>query len=121
MNVAQMLAHCAAAMEMALGETPNLPRHPLGRIFGRRALNGFIVKGKPLKQGEPTHPSVIVSDARDFEIERQRLEGAIGRFVNGKPAACTQHPHFFFGPMTPVEWATFMYVHLDHHLRQFAV
>lgn len=23
--------------------------------------------------------------------------------------------------MTPVEWSTFLYVHLDHHLRQFAV
>ena len=121
MDVAQMLAHCALAMEMALGETANLPRHPLGRLFGRRALNRFVVQGKRLKQGEPTHPSVMVTEARDFAVERGRLERAIGRFVNGKPAACTRHPHFFFGPMSPQEWATFMYVHLDHHLRQFGV
>jgi hypothetical protein len=30
-----------------------------------------------------------------------------------------KHPHFFFGPLTPVEWAVLMHQHLDHHLRQF--
>lgn len=29
--------------------------------------------------------------------------------------------YFFFGAMTPEEWAQFSYVHLDHHLRQFGV
>jgi hypothetical protein len=52
--------------------------------------------------------------------ERGRLLGTIERFARG-PAACTPHPHFFFGPMPPVEWASFMYVHLDHRLRQFQV
>ena len=39
----------------------------------------------------------------------------------GGPGVCTKHPHFFFGPLTPVEWAALMYQHLDHHLRQFRV
>ena len=117
MNVAQALAHCAAAMENALGDTV-LPRHLLGRLIGRRALRSFLVKGRPMGKGEPTHPSVIVKDTRDFDVERQRLTQAIDRFASG-PHACTKHPHFFFGPMRPAEWATFMYIHLDHHLRQF--
>jgi hypothetical protein len=117
MNVAQALAHCAGAMENALGDTV-LPRHPLGRLIGRWAIRGFLVKGKPMGKGEPTHPSVMVSDTRDFDVERQRLTQAIDRFASGSNA-CTKHPHFFFGRMTPAEWAAFMYIHLDHHLRQF--
>ena len=117
MNVAQALAHCAGAMENALGDTV-LPRHPLGRLIGRWAINGFLIKGKPMGKGAPTHPSVIVSDTRDFDVERQRLTHAIDRFASG-PHACTTHPHFFFGPLTPAEWAAFTYIHLDHHLRQF--
>ena len=119
MNVAQALAHCALAMENALGDTV-LPRHPLGRLIGGWAKRGFIEKGKPMGRGAPSHPSVIVADERNFEVERIRLQRAIDRFTSG-PAACTRHPHFFFGTMTPREWATFMYIHLDHHLKQFNV
>jgi hypothetical protein len=119
MNAAQALAHCALAMENAVGDT-TFPRHPLGRLIGRMAKRGMIVKGKPMARNAPTHPSVIVRDQRNFELERDRLQRAIDRFAAG-PAACTPHPHFFFGPMTPDEWAAFMYVHLDHHLRQFNV
>jgi len=119
MNVAQALAHCAMAMENALGDTV-LPRHPLGRVIGGWAKRGFLVKGKPMGRNAPSHPSVLVKDERNFDAERRRLERAIDRFTAG-PAACTPHPHFFFGTMTPAEWATFMYIHLDHHLRQFNV
>ena len=119
MNAAQALAHCAMAMENALGDTV-WPRHPLGRVIGGWAKRGLIVKGKPMQRSAPTHPSVLVQDQRNFELERSRLQRTIDRFTSSS-AACTRHPHFFFGAMTPDEWAAFMYIHLDHHLRQFNV
>jgi len=119
MNPAQACAHCAMAMENAMGDT-KLPRHPLGRFIGGWAKRRLIVKGKPMGRSAPTHPSVLVKDERNFEMERRRLERTIDRFTSSKDA-CTRHPHFFFGPMTPNEWATFMYIHLDHHLTQFKV
>jgi hypothetical protein len=119
MNAAQALAHCALAMENALGDTI-LPRHPLGRVIGGWVKRGLLVKGKPMARNSPSHPSVLVKDQRNFDVERQRLQRAIDRFTSD-PAACTRHPHFFFGAMTPTEWAAFMYIHLDHHLRQFSV
>ena len=61
------------------------------------------------------------TDERDFMLERQRLRESIDRFASGGSGICTKHPHFFFGPLTPVEWAVLMYQHLDHHLRQFGV
>jgi len=120
MNVAQMLAHCTKTMEVALGESPPLPRHPLGRLIGPWVKRSLLVKGKPIGQNARTHPSVLVDGPRNFQNERNQLDDAIDRFARG-PSACTRHPHFFFGAMTPDEWATFSYVHLDHHLRQFGV
>jgi hypothetical protein len=118
MNPAQTLAHCSAAMEMALGDrTP--PRILIGRLLGRFAKKSMILNEKPMPRNVGTDKSLVVSDKRDFVMERQRLREFIDRFAAGGPKACTSHPHFFFGPLTPEEWAALMYQHLDHHLRQF--
>ena len=68
-----------------------------------------------------TDKSLVVSDERNFVVESQRLHEYIDRFAAGGPETCTKHPHFFFGPLTPQEWAALTYQHLDHHLRQFGV
>jgi len=118
MNPAQALAHCSAAMEMAMG-VKKPPRIFIGRLLGRFAKKSMIAKEKPMPRNVGTDKSLVVSDERDFGVERQRLSEFIDRFAAGGPGACTRHPHFFFGPLTPVEWAALMYQHLDHHLRQF--
>ena len=69
----------------------------------------------------PTDKSLIVSDERDFASEQQRLALDMDRFTAGGPEKCTKHPHSFFGPMTPEEWAILAYKHLDHHFQQFGV
>lgn len=120
MNVAQMLAHCSAAIGMAEGKvTPR--RILLGRLLGPLAKKSLILKGEPMRRNSMTEKSTLVTDERDFLVERLRLHESIDRFRSGGPGICTKHPHFFFGPLTPAEWAALMYQHLDHHLRQFGV
>ena len=103
-----------------MGET-RPPRILLGRLLGRMAKKSLITNGTPMRRNSMTDKSVLVTDERDFAAERQRLRESIDRFAAGGPGICTTHPHFFFGPLTPVEWAVLMYQHLDHHLRQFGV
>ncbi|MGA8042236.1 MAG: DUF1569 domain-containing protein [Terracidiphilus sp.] len=120
MNPAQALAHCSAGMQMAMGEIR--PRRILmGRLFGRLAKKSMIVNEKPMPRNVKTDKSLLMEDERDLVVERQRLRGLIGSFAAGGPAVCTNHPHFFFGPLTPAEWSALMYQHMDHHLRQFQV
>jgi hypothetical protein len=88
---------------------------------GPLAKKSVIVNGTPMRRNSMTDKSVLVTDERDFVVERQRLRESVDRFAAGGPGICTKHPHFFFGPLTPVEWAVLMYQHLDHHLRQFGV
>jgi hypothetical protein len=120
MNPAQALAHCSAAMEMAMGKICP-PRILIGRLLGRLAKKSLIGKGTPMRRNSMTEKSVVVRDERDFVVERQRLRESIDQFATGGPGVCTKHPHFFFGSLTPVEWAVLAYQHLDHHLRQFGV
>jgi len=117
MEVAQMLAHCSAWMEIAAGQS-RPARSLLGRVVGRFA-KASILSERPAPRNMPTMNSLIVNDVRDFAVEQQNLLAWIDRFAAGGPELCTKHPHSFFGPMTPDDWAILGYKHLDHHLRQF--
>lgn len=118
MNLAQALAHCSAGLEQALGER-RPPRVLMGRILGWVIKPLALGNDEPMRRNSPTVEDLVVLDQRDLETERTRLSATIDRFVAGGPAACTTHPHPFFGRLTPQEWAGHMYKHLDHHLRQF--
>ncbi len=118
MSATQMVAHCAIGSQMATGEH-NPPRLLIGRVLGRLIKPLALRDDAPMKKNSPTAPSLVVKGGPDFEKERARLQEIIDRFAAGGPKGCTRHPHCFFGPMTPDEWAVLMYKHLDHHLRQF--
>jgi hypothetical protein len=118
MSAAQALAHCTGGLEMALGDSMP-PRALIGRLIGG-VIKPMVLKDEvPMRRNSPTAKSLVIADDRDLAKEKERLTGMIDRFVAGGPAVCTQHPHAFFGKMTPQEWAILMYKHLDHHLRQF--
>ena len=119
MDVAQMFAHCSAALEVAAGKKFP-PRIFIGRILAPFFRSVFS-NDKPFKQNMPTDNSFLIIDQRNFEREKARLIDLVTQFSTGGEAICTTHPHPFFGKLTPKEWATGMYKHLDHHLRQFGV
>ena len=119
MNAAQMVTHCARALETGAGERP-MKQKLIGKIlmpFFRKSILGE----KPFSRNGPTDPSFIVADEREFSTERQKLVDLIGRFVARGPAAAATQTHAFFGKMTGEEWGETMYKHIDHHLRQFGV
>lgn len=117
MDVAQMMAHCSGALDMATGRL-NPPRMFIGRLIGP-FVKPIYSNDKPFSQNNPTDPQLVVSDQRDFLREREQLKVKVRQFQQGGEAQCTRHPHPFFGALTPQEWGIGMYKHLDHHLRQF--
>ena len=117
MDVAQMMAHCSAAMDMATGAA-KLPRMFIGRLIGPFVKSVFVSE-KPFSRGNPSAKELIVGDRRDFRREQQQLKSKVHQFHDGGEGKCTRHPHPFFGSLTPYEWSRGMYKHLDHHLRQF--
>jgi hypothetical protein len=117
MDVAQMMAHCSAALETATGQRV-LPRAFIGRILGPFVKPSFLGE-KPFPRNAPTDKHFIISDAREFAKEKNRLVQLTKQFGEGGEAKCPPHQHSFFGMFTPQEWSIAMYKHLDHHLRQF--
>jgi hypothetical protein len=119
MDVAQMMAHCSATLDVASGRVV-LPRMFIGRMLGPFARSSFS-NDKPFPRNSPTDKKFVIADKKDFAREQEQLKVRIRQFHDGGEAQCTKHPHSFFGSLTPQEWATGMYKHLDHHLRQFGV
>jgi hypothetical protein len=120
MTAPQAMAHCSAAMEWAVGDSV-APRMFVGRILGPLVKSKVLKDEKPMVRNTPTAKSLVVKDERDLAKECARLSALVERFSAGGPQCCTKHPHTFFGRLTPEEWATLMYKHVDHHLRQFGV
>src|SRR5215471_9786050 len=70
MDVAQMMAHCSGAMDMATGELI------LPRLFIGRVLAPFV---KPI-YNNPTDQKLVVSDQRDFVREQNQLRLKVRQF-----------------------------------------
>jgi hypothetical protein len=119
MEVAQMLAHGQVALRVALGDQ-QLKRGLVGLIFGPFARRQLLKPGQ-FGRNMPTAPEFKVSGVPDFEKERARLLALVERFGRGGPDGVTKEPHPFFGALTPADWNTLQWKHLDHHLRQFGV
>ncbi len=116
MDVAQMLAHVTANLELALSNK-KVGQMLMGRVFGPTAKRRVLSKG--LSKNTPTAPSVKISDLREFQREKERLVRELEQFVEVGEAGITRQPHPFFGRLTPNEWARLQYLHVDHHFKQF--
>lgn len=119
MTVAQMLAHCKAAFSVPLSEKP-MPRSILGLVLGW-AFKAKLYDETPWKRSLPTSPNFIIKDERDFEKEKQELQGLVNEFYTRGPEKVGRFPHPMFGKFTSQQWGQAMFKHLDHHLQQFGV
>jgi Protein of unknown function (DUF1569) len=119
MNVAQMLAHVAAALEMAMTDK-KVTQMLLGRIFGFVAKRQILTSGVQSKN-IGTFPHLKISDVREFQKEKEVLLRKLETFYKSGEAGMTRQPHAFFGRLTPNEWARLQYLHMDHHFRQFGM
>ena len=119
MNAAQMVTHCARALETGTGDRP-MKQAFLGRIL-TPFIRSSVLGEKPFGRSSPTDPSFVVSDERDFVAERQKLLDLIERFVERGTDDAGQETHAFFGKLSGQEWGELMYKHIDHHLQQFGV
>ncbi|MFA7420445.1 MAG: DUF1569 domain-containing protein [Melioribacteraceae bacterium] len=119
MSVEQMLTHCSVGMKTATGQTV-LKSGLFLRLIGS-LLKSQTTNDKPFRKSSPTHPGFIIVNTESFEKEKQHLMELIQKFHVGGEANCTTNPHTFFGTLTPTQWSSLMYKHLDHHLLQFGV
>lgn len=120
MNVEKMVAHCNVTYEMAFEnkyKKPNIFMKLLLKFFVKK----FVVNEIPYKKNIKTAPEFIITDTRNFEIEKNKLIGYLKKcqelganYFEGKDSHS-------FGKLSASEWNNLFYKHLDHHLTQFGV
>jgi Protein of unknown function (DUF1569) len=118
-----VLAHCTSGLQMAMG-TIKPKRAPFpGNVIGLLIKPLVFRDDKPMRPNSASVPELFTASPTDCEFERERTQliEAIDSFVSEGAGCCSQHPHPFFGPLKPEQWAILMYKHVDHHLRQFGV
>ncbi|MBX2817368.1 MAG: DUF1569 domain-containing protein [Saprospiraceae bacterium] len=117
MSPAQMFAHCNEVQIVANGEKD------FKTNFFFKMLRPLIARGvfgdKPYDQSTRTAPQYVITDSRDFDVEKSTLIAALQRFQQktDKEINALRHPFFGHVPKDKLGWG--MYKHLDHHLRQF--
>lgn len=121
MDVGQMLAHCNVAYEIV--HEPG--KHPapgfMGKFFAKLFARGVVIGDKPYPKSGPTAPMFVISEAKNFEVERARLIAYIEKtFAQGAPHY-EGLENMTFGELSAKQWNTLFSKHLDHHLRQFGV
>lgn len=120
MSVAQMLAHVNVAYDMA--HTDQYPKAGGFKKFMLKLLvKGAVVGPKPYAKNSRTAPEFIISDTRDFEVEKTKLINYLKKTQELGESHFQNKESNSFGPLTSAEWNVLFAKHLDHHLTQFGV
>lgn len=120
MNVAQMLAHCNVAFEMAYEDIHAKP-NVFTRMILKLLVKNSVVSEKPYPKNNHTAPQFIISDHRIFDIERDRLIAYLNKTNELGEINFEGKESFSFGKLSASEWNNMFAKHLNHHLNQFAV
>lgn len=120
MNVAQMLAHCSVTYETVFEDKHKKP-NPLMKFILKTFVKKIVIGEAPYKRNNPTAPHYIISDSKDFEIERKRLIDYIIKTQQLGESYFDEKESHSFGRLSSGEWNNMFYKHLDHHLNQFGV
>ncbi|MFY7810742.1 MAG: DUF1569 domain-containing protein [Flavobacterium sp.] len=118
MNVSQMLKHCQAPIDLAIG-TIELQPNFIIRLIGKYFKN-MIIK-KEFQKNSPTIPHFIFKSEYDFIESKQELIEKVEKFALNGTSIIKNQKHPIFGKLTYQEWDILQWKHLNHHLNQFGV
>ncbi|EPR74532.1 hypothetical protein ADIWIN_0432 [Winogradskyella psychrotolerans RS-3] len=120
MSCDQMLAHCNVTYELDFED-----KHPKPKGFMKWMLKTFIkntvVSEKPYKKNGRTAPAFLITNEKDFHLEKDRLAAYITKTQELGSDYFDQKESHSFGKLSKTEWSNMYYKHIDHHLTQFGV
>lgn len=122
MNVNQMLCHVSDQIKMATGL---IQTKYIGNFLLQTIAKWLILAGMPTPKGKIRTVNELNQEKEGsqpvgFPDDLNHLIKTINAFENQYPTEI-KNIHPAFGPMTVKQWGRLVYLHLDHHLRQFGV
>jgi hypothetical protein len=120
MNVRQGLHHMSLAFRNSLGELQT--KSGRGGKLKKKIMKFFLLNVAPPKGKAETLPEFntvnLGIDPQDFDTEKRNLRQYVERFAVSTTFAPESSGG---GPFTKEDWGKLMYIHSDHHLKQFGV
>ena len=120
MDVAQMLAHCNVTYEMVYENKHPKPKG-LMKLILKLLVKNVVVNEKPYKHSSKTAPAFIITNTKDFNVEKNRLIDFIKKTQELGENHFEGKESHSFGTLTSKEWNNMFYKHLNHHLNQFGL
>lgn len=118
MNATEMLNHCAAQMEIALGEKP-MKTNFLMRLVAK-FVKSSILSGRTMPKNSRTAQELLPVNVGSFDDERDKLV-ALMRRMKERESVLQDKKHPFFGKMSADEYGKITWSHLDYHFGQFGL
>ena len=118
MSVSQMLKHMSTAFSVPINKI-RLPKDKLYYIAANPFTRWVMINVMPKwPKNMATVDAFIVKEDPDFATAKAEFLQVFNEFLVSKDFSGS-HPAF--GVMPREQWGQAMYIHLDHHLRQFGV
>lgn len=118
MSVSQMLKHMSTAFSVPINKI-QLPKDKLYYIAANPFTRWVMINVMPVwPKNMATVDAFIVKDDPAFDKSKADFLQAFNEFLVSQDFSGS-HPAF--GVMPKEQWGQAMYIHLDHHLRQFGV
>jgi SRSO17 transposase len=100
-------------------------KHPKPTGFVKFILKAFVKKyvtnEVTYKKGSKTAPQFIITDEKEFEIEKERLKNYIIKTQELGASHFEGKESHSFGKLNSKEWNNMFAKHLDHHFTQFGI
>jgi Protein of unknown function (DUF1569) len=121
MSVEQMLAHCSDQIRLCLAQKQP---HEKPNFFNRNVMKYFglwlpSIPLRNLKAPVDMNQKFYGTASADIKTEQQNIIKLVDAFRITDENFVLQ-PHPMYGKLNRNQWGRFMYVHMDHHLRQFS-
>lgn len=124
MTKEQTICHMADQLRLISGEVVTSFE---GNFFTKTLLKAMILLGVPappekistfesldFDKGGGTPPTTMEADIKT-------LKKLIEEFTSGDNRYYPPKDHSIFGPLTSKQWGRMVYIHMNHHLKQFNV
>lgn len=122
MNVNQMLCHCADQLRMAMNFIIiPLEGNRISRYFKKQiALSFDSIPPEKIETLDQVNQEKEGTPPVGFEDDKVNLVKLL-EYLTQSPDEYELQPHPMFGTLDKKQWGKLIFVHLDHHLKQFGV
>lgn len=121
MSVNEMLCHLADQVRVSL---QLIKTKDASSFLTRNVAAKIVLAGMPAPKGKiKTFPEIDFvlgngTKPTEFENDKSLLKNLVAEFLS-KENEFPFQPHATFGPFTKMDWGRIIYIHFDHHLKQF--